>query len=191
MIYYTTSIQTSKLYIYVCIQYIRPMFERMETLESIPILVHTCAAFSATPQHLCVDAQRFHETGQFLSIQCSLMPLTHGCQGPPGETSNGPKSPGMWMVILSMYVCLSVRPSVCMYVCVSCVCVWTIWKDVKLLLPFLLVHFKQGISFHSKQGHAASLTYRVQRSYGLGWDIRADHPDVPALSFQFSAMGRG
>ena len=32
-----------------------------------------------------------------------------------------------------------------------------------------------------KQGHTASLTHRVQRSYGLGWDIRADHPDVPAV----------
>ena len=35
----------------------------------------------------------------------------------------------------------------------------------------------------SKQGHTASLTHRVQRSYGLGWDIRADHPDVPAFYF--------
>ena len=33
----------------------------------------------------------------------------------------------------------------------------------------------------SKQGHTASLTHRVQWSYGLGWDIRADHPDVPAV----------
>ena len=32
-----------------------------------------------------------------------------------------------------------------------------------------------------KQGHTASLTHRVQRSCGLGWDIRADHPDVPAV----------
>ena len=31
------------------------------------------------------------------------------------------------------------------------------------------------------EGHTASLTHRVQRSYGLGWDIRADHPDVPAI----------
>ena len=33
------------------------------------------------------------------------------------------------------------------------------------------------------QGHTASLTHRVQRRYGLGWDMRADHPDVPAVWF--------
>ena len=37
-----------------------------------------------------------------------------------------------------------------------------------------------------QQGHTASLTHRVQRSYGLGWDIRADHPDVPASIYHFS-----
>ena len=37
------------------------------------------------------------------------------------------------------------------------------------------------------QGHTASLTHRVQRRYGLGWDMRADHPDVPAVWF-FSAQ---
>ena len=52
------------------------------------------------------------------------------------------------------------------FVCV-CVCVKHLnrWKTSNL--------FQQ-------QGHTASLTYRVQRSYGLGWDIRADHPEVPA-----------
>ena len=37
------------------------------------------------------------------------------------------------------------------------------------------------VSTTFKQGHTASMTYRVQRSYGPGWDIRADHPDVPAI----------
>ena len=52
-----------------------------------------------------------------------------------------------------------------------CVCVKHLnrWKTSN--------HFQQ----QGQQGHTASLTYRVQRSYGLGWDIRADHPDVPAF----------
>ena len=29
------------------------------------------------------------------------------------------------------------------------------------------------------------MTYRVQRSYGLGWDIWPDQPDVPAILFSF------
>jgi hypothetical protein len=45
--------------------------------------------------------------------------------------------------------------------------------------------------FNFQQGHTASLTYRVQRSYGLGWDIRADHPAVPAQSFSFASMATG
>ena len=32
-----------------------------------------------------------------------------------------------------------------------------------------------------QQGHTAFITYRVQRSYGYGWDIEADHFDVPAF----------
>ena len=31
------------------------------------------------------------------------------------------------------------------------------------------------------QGHTAFITYRVQWSYGYGWDIEADHFDVPAF----------
>ena len=71
-----------------------------------------------------------------------------------------------------------------------CVCVnhlkrcKTSISDFRLYFPVLFV------SFQSKQGHMASLTYRVQRSYGLGWDIRADHPDVPA-SVLFLVMGCG
>ena len=32
-----------------------------------------------------------------------------------------------------------------------------------------------------QQGQTAFITYRVQRSYGYGWDIEADHFDVPAF----------
>ena len=66
-------------------------------------------------------------------------------------------------------------------------------KRCKTSTSVFTCSFQAGdfMSFHFKQGHTASLTYRVQRSYGLGWEIRADHHDVPALSFQFSAMGRG
>ena len=73
----------------------------------------------------------------------------------------------------------------------SVACVWNIWRDVKLLLldffpfeyfcPFLLHVFDNKGYF--QQGHTASLTYRVQQSYGLGWDITADHRDVPATLF--------
>ena len=41
-----------------------------------------------------------------------------------------------------------------------------------------------------KQGHTASLTHRVQRSYGLGWDIRADHPDVPAVCHDVLSLSK-
>ena len=41
-----------------------------------------------------------------------------------------------------------------------------------------------------KQGHTASLTHRVQRSYGLGWDIRADHPDVPAVGHDVLSLSK-
>ena len=32
-----------------------------------------------------------------------------------------------------------------------------------------------------QQGHAASMTHRVQRSYGHGWEGKADHLPVPAV----------
>ena len=35
--------------------------------------------------------------------------------------------------------------------------------------------------FH-QQGHTASMTYRVQRSCGHGWEGKADHLPVPALN---------
>ena len=38
--------------------------------------------------------------------------------------------------------------------------------------------------------HTASLTHRVQRSYGLGWDIRADHPDVPAVGHDVLSLSK-
>ena len=41
-----------------------------------------------------------------------------------------------------------------------------------------------------KQGHTASLTHRVQRSYALGWDIRADHPDVPAVGHDALSLSK-
>ena len=33
-----------------------------------------------------------------------------------------------------------------------------------------------------KQGHTASMTDRVQRSYGLGWEGKADHLPVPEMN---------
>ena len=36
-------------------------------------------------------------------------------------------------------------------------------------------------AFLFKQGHAASMTHRVQRSYGHGWEGKADHLPVPAV----------
>ena len=38
----------------------------------------------------------------------------------------------------------------------------------------------QRVSTDSKQGHTASMTYRVQRSCGHGWEGKADHLPVPA-----------
>ena len=37
------------------------------------------------------------------------------------------------------------------------------------------------LPFH-KQGHTASMTYRVQRSCGHGWEGKADHLPVPAFN---------
>ena len=34
------------------------------------------------------------------------------------------------------------------------------------------------------------MTHRVQRSYGLGWDIRADHPDVPAVGHDVLSLSK-
>ena len=51
-----------------------------------------------------------------------------------------------------------------------CVCVWTVWKDVKLLLPLNSI----------LQGGRALWCYSVQRSYASKREVRADHPDVPA-----------
>ena len=35
------------------------------------------------------------------------------------------------------------------------------------------------------------MTYRVQRSYGLGWDIWPDQPDVPAIFDSFHVFSHG
>ena len=37
------------------------------------------------------------------------------------------------------------------------------------------------IEFRCKQEHTASMTHRVQRSYGHGWEGKADHLPVPAV----------
>ena len=60
-----------------------------------------------------------------------------------------------------------------------CVCVKHLKRCKTSNRCFLLL--LNGFNF--QQGHTASLTYRVQRSYGLGWDITADHRDVPAFLF--------
>ena len=41
-----------------------------------------------------------------------------------------------------------------------------------------ILHVKLHVNL--LQGHTASITYRVQRSYGYGWDIQPDQLDVPA-----------
>ena len=38
-----------------------------------------------------------------------------------------------------------------------------------------------SLQFHT-QGHTASMTYRVQRSCGHGWEGKADHLPVPAFN---------
>ena len=76
------------------------------------------------------------------------------------------------------------------------VCVWNIWKDVKL--PLWFCFNCMGTFFFNldlnQQGHTASMTYHVQRSYsyGLGWDVWPDKPDVPAIFrfFDFTLHGR-
>ena len=53
---------------------------------------------------------------------------------------------------------------------VPCVCVWTVWIDVKLLSPLLSV----------LQGRVALMSYHTQRSCGHEWEARLSQSCVPA-----------
>ena len=55
----------------------------------------------------------------------------------------------------------------------------------------LLSHVQFLVSVPNLQAGAHGiLDHRVQRSYGLGWDIRADHPDVPAVCHDVLSLSK-
>ena len=92
------------------------------------------------------------------------------------DTTGCPKPLKLWRAEVTHFPCGHQVQERCVCVCV-CVCVGAtpVPKGFYHMSNFLL-----RFPIY-KQGHTASLTHRVQRSYGLGWDIRADHPDVPAV----------
>ena len=64
-----------------------------------------------------------------------------------------------------------------------CVCVCQPLDQGFTATDFLLFPpvFHPERNFH-QQGHTASMTYRVQRSCGHGWEGKADHLPVPAFN---------
>ena len=66
---------------------------------------------------------------------------------------------------------------------IGCLCVCQPLDQGFTATDFLLFPpvFHPERNFH-QQGHTASMTYRVQRSCGHGWEGKADHLPVPAFN---------